>query len=627
MYKTSVPVRMSPYYNQDDVLAELSRVKADRLFLVSRERFDTLFAKDEDLDELKEMRLFFEGHGFETGVWIGETIGHGSPGRVSDTYTRIVNLDGKAAPGAFCPLDEQFAGDICDLVTRVARTGTKMIMLDDDFRMAFRGGLGCCCDRHLADYRRRLDETVCREEIMAKAFCGKPNKYRDAWLDMTGETLKSFARQIRAAIDRVDPGIRAGLCASPSTWDTDGVDSITLTRILAGKTRPFLRLIGAPYWAVNKNWGNNLASVIELSRLECHWAENEDMELFSEGDVFPRPRHTTPASYLEGFDTAMRAAGTTQGILKYMLDYTARISYEKGYLDRMAGNLDLYAGIDRLFGNKKAAGVNVLEVMQKLRQMDLPETPAGANAVENLVFPMSQRFLADNAIPMAYGDDQMPTIIFGENAKYADRAILKNGAILDAEAAQIFVGRGIDVGLLSMQEGQAIQEHYLDEDESVTLYSGVRFYHLLLNESARLLTTLIGADREIPGAYTYENAQGERFLVFPFKAMARDATGAAFRTYARQRLLAGSIAWLCGQPLAAVCAGHPDLYMLCKKGPSGLAVGLWNFHADPVEKLVVVLSQTYGSLTCLNCTGKLSGSQVVLSEMAPFSFAGFEVTA
>ena len=45
MYKTSVPVRMSPYYNQDDVLAELSRVKADRLFLVSRERFDTFFAK------------------------------------------------------------------------------------------------------------------------------------------------------------------------------------------------------------------------------------------------------------------------------------------------------------------------------------------------------------------------------------------------------------------------------------------------------------------------------------------------------------------------------------------------------------------------------------------------------
>ena len=582
---------------------------------------------DEDLDEVKGMRLFFEGHGFETGVWVGETIGHGSPGRVSDTYTSVVNLDGKAAPGAFCPLDEQFAGDICDLVTRVARTGTKMIMLDDDFRMAFRGGLGCCCDRHLADYRRRLGETVSREEIMAKAFCGKPNKYRDAWLDMTGETLKNFARRIRAAIDRVDPGIRAGLCASPSTWDTDGVDSITLTRILAGGTRPFLRLIGAPYWAVNKNWGNNLASVIELSRLECHWAAADDIELFSEGDVFPRPRHTTPASYLEGFDTAMRAAGTTQGILKYMLDYTARISYEKGYLDRMAGNLDLYAGIDRLFGGKKAAGVNVLEVMQKLRQMDLPETPAGANAVENLVFPMSQRFLADNAIPMAYGDDQMPTIIFGENAKYADRTILKNGAILDAEAAQIFAGRGVDVGLLSMQESQAIQEHYLDEDESVTLYSGVRFYHLILNERARLLTTLIGADREIPGAYTYENALGERFLVFPFKAMARDATGAAFRTYARQRLLSGSIAWLCGQPLAAVCAGHPDLYMLCKKGPSGLAVGLWNFHADSVEKPVVVLSQTYGGLTCLNCTGILSGNQVVLSEMAPFSFAGFEVQA
>ena len=48
MYKTSVPVRMSPYYNQDAVLSELSRVKADRIFLVSRERFDTFFASDDE---------------------------------------------------------------------------------------------------------------------------------------------------------------------------------------------------------------------------------------------------------------------------------------------------------------------------------------------------------------------------------------------------------------------------------------------------------------------------------------------------------------------------------------------------------------------------------------------------
>ena len=62
----------------------------------------------------------------------------------------------------------------------------------------------------------------------------------------------------------------------------------------------------------------------------------------AEGDVYPRPRINCPASYLEGFDTAIRASGCTDGILKYGLDYTANADYETGYARFHERNTPLY---------------------------------------------------------------------------------------------------------------------------------------------------------------------------------------------------------------------------------------------------------------------------------------------
>ena len=34
-----------------------------------------------------------------------------------------------------------------------------------------------------------------------------------------------------------------------SSWDIDGTNAYELAKILAGNTKPLVRLIGAPYWA------------------------------------------------------------------------------------------------------------------------------------------------------------------------------------------------------------------------------------------------------------------------------------------------------------------------------------------------------------------------------------------
>ena len=56
-----------------------------------------------------------------------------------------------------------------------------------------------------------------------------------------------------------------------------------------------------------------------------------------------------------------------------------------------------------------------------------------------------------------------------------------------------------------------------------------------------------------------------------------------------------------------------------------MAVGLWNFFADPVLSPTVELDNAYASVRCLNCEGTLDGNRVHLSDIPPFGFAAFEV--
>ena len=56
-----------------------------------------------------------------------------------------------------------------------------------------------------------------------------------------------------------------------------------------------------------------------------------------------------------------------------------------------------------------------------------------------------------------------------------------------------------------------------------------------------------------------------------------------------------------------------------------MAVGLWNFFADPAIDPVVELDGEYGGIEFLNTNGKLDGNKVYLNDIPPFGFVGFEV--
>lgn len=620
MYKLSVPILIARYpeVKREAWLAELRRAKADRVFLAVCRSVDSAEEKAKALRSLNELIPYFEGAGLEVGVWTS-SLGHGGNGYDHLTYTRIRSVSGDSCGDSMCPLDRAFGKELGEWLRDIALTGAKLIMLDDDYRLSYRAGnVGCVCDLHMAEFAKLTGQALSREEIVQKVFTGAPSRYRDAWLRMSGDSLRSLATQLRTAVDTVSDRIRLGHCAVLSTWDVDGVDSIDLAKIFAGSTRPFLRLIGAPYWAVRQNWGCRLGSIIEMERMQRKWCENEDIEIFSEGDVYPRPRFNVPAVYAEGFDSALRADGGLDGILKYMLDYDCSPRYETGYIDRHVRHMPLYREIEKHFSTKPAAGVRVFEVMHKLQGAILPDDFPGGNYIAETFIPSSARFLCDNSIPMQY-DTPDVTIVFGENARYATGETLQYGAILDAPAAEILTQRGFDVGLRNvLGKAKVRAEYYPKQDETVPV--GGTYYNMAIDRLATIVTRLKGVDA-IGGAYEYENRKGWRFLVYPFHAYEARQHDRVFRCYCRMRQLVDSIKYIRRKPMDVVCLNNPDLYIQCKKDDTSLSVGLWNFSADEIFAPKIALADEYEESQFINCTGQLCQKEVALSELAPFGFA------
>ena len=452
MYKISVPIintDFRKYGGEEKVLEQIKKLGADRVFLACGEYVTDNEIRKGYMDRLQKNCAFLKKHGFEVGVWNWSTWYTGE-----QLFTAKTVADGRTI-GHACPADPNFQKFAGEYMADFARCGVDIILLDDDFKFGFYGGIDritCTCKHHMQKINDILGEELSPEELERKAMCGGKNKYRSAWMKSKKDSLLEFAETLRRYTDTVNPDVRIGLCAEMSIWDNDGIDAATLSRVLAGNTKPLLRLIGAPYWAVDRSIGNcRLQHVIELERMERSWC-GDGIEIIAEGDVYPRPRHYCPSAYLELFDMAMRADGTTDGILKYALDYYSTMDYEQGYIERHCKNKLVYDGIEKIFAGKTSAGVRVYEQLNKLENANIPKEIEGGLAIENIFFSPAAKMLADASIPTTYQGEGVCSVAFGENIKYVPDEALKRGIIIDASAAKILMEKGIDVGIISFGE-------------------------------------------------------------------------------------------------------------------------------------------------------------------------------
>lgn len=626
-----------------DYVSELKRAGADRVYIAPSNFYGREPEQSREISLLKENLEYFTEQGFETAVWInglghGGNLDHENHNKTGD-YVHLRGLGNAGEAGdSFCPFDRRFTEMYGNYVRAIAKAGAKMIMIDDDLRIGLHGAcaIGCACDLHIAEYNRRghesglipADRNYTREELAEILFTGKTNEYRKLWLQLQGDTMRGFCSEMRSIVDSVNPEIRLGHCACLNTWDVDGIDSIEMSRILAGGTKPFLRLIGAAYWNNNHSFGTTgLGSIIDLERMEAAWCERyaPDIEIFSEGDLYTRPRYVTPHMYVEDFDQVLLAEHCQDAILKYMLDYTYDPLYETGYIDRHVYFRPLREAIDKAFADKNTAGVYVHEIMHKLEDMDCTGMTEG-QIISNFC-PSSLNFTNMTALPSSFMRTPFTgaALIFGENAKYLNADTEGLPMILDALAAEILQDKGIDTGFVSSESAPvSAGVHFVDENIDHALKGGGVFRRFTLREGAKPVAVFSNGNI---AAYTYENADGYRFLVFSFEAEKSDMAAGWIRCYPFQRMLFSAYEWLCGKPLPVKVWEQPEIYALARCDRKSMAVGIWNFYKDIALPRFIELGDDYSEIEFIGeISGRMEGRRVYLDRgIYSYGFAGFVV--
>ena len=641
-YKISVPVinDIVERNGREKVLEALRSLDAQRVFLA----MDCYELDDSKrraaLDSLRENCKYFHSKGLEVGAWIWAFMF-----KEKTTYHPITMVSEQYIPADTfaCPADRDFLKYSGEYIADIARCGVDMIMFDDDLRMGFLAGhnAGCLCELHRKMICDAVGEELSREELARLILKGGKNRYRAAWLEANKQSFESFAENARSYVDSVDPRIRLGACACLSSYDVDGTDVGRMARIMAGSTRPFARLIGAPYWAAKNpgSWGNTLADVIELERMESSWIDDPEIEIFAEGDTYPRPRFNCPARYLECFDTAIRASGAPDGILKYGIDYVSSTDYERGYIQRHIRNRSVYSDIDRLFEGGSPVGVRIYEKMKKVAEAELDGYRHPEAAALFFFFSGAARLLDVHGIPSTYEGKGAFGIAFGENVKYLSAEERCGGLVIDGTAAVILHKQGVDVGIEELGgELTIVTEHFADSGETVNAF-GAHSYAHKFKARIKVLSvgscgggfSLMGGGDENNGtvmSYLYENEQGERYLVLNINM--GNCTERSFadikNIYPRGAQIAEAAQWLSGRSLPAYCGGNPFTYLLAKECEDGLAVGVWNLFADEMIEPVVELGEHYSSIEASSSTcAVLEGNRVRLSDIQPYSFAFFKV--
>ncbi len=639
MYKIAVPVSIGSF-NEESYpifLEEFKKAGVGRVFVCglnppTQTNFEFYNSAEKGayyIDKLKK-------DGFEVGIWMG-SIGHGSTLshesgeiRLVQNFDLIKDSNGDVKSGVFCPASEKFLRHFEKVVTLIGKLNPDIIMFDDDFRLNFRGSLytACCCDDHLRLFAEKFGKFIPREEIASLIFSRENQEIRKIWMDVQSESMLNFARRMRNALDKVNPEIRMGFCTTPDTWDYSGSDVMELSRAFAGNTKPFLRTFGAPY----HNNNLRITSQIENTRMQATWSKKAGVEVFSEGDVYPRPRYTDKcgSANLELFDLALLASGDTDGILKYMFDYVRPVNYEMGYVARHVRNNPVREGIKRFFKDKKTVGVRIFEEMHRVRNFDITKMPEDFfchGNFEKESFSMGARLFAENGIPTNFGEGDYPVTAFGENARYIKKEDMKNGVILDIHGARILNERGFDTGLISF-EGRGFEgEYYPEADDTITGLTKVSTCKVEYKKEAKVLTVFKPDDT--PGSFIYEDKEGIKYFVICYNALftcsgfSGGDNANYFKNYYRQAGLYRVIEELCGKKIPAMCLKNPYLYTVQAKDKDGkeLAVALFNINTDEIIESEIILDGTYSEIEAIGVSATLSGDKVIIDSLPAYKGA------
>ena len=320
----------------------------------------------------------------------------------------------------------------------------------------------------------------------------------------------------------------------------------------------------------------------------------------------------------------VRADGNHGGNFKYMFDYVSEPLYETGYVKHHISNLDAQNKISELFDGGKAIGVRVHQNRGMLKHTDFSLSTPSAKSP----YPWDGVMLARCGIPTIYSGEGICDTVFGENARYFDLSNVKNGVIIDGTAAAILHERGYDVGICTHKgfDSVGVGSEFFGSTKVRVNGGNIRFLNAELAPNANKLSFINEMNGNIAAAYTYENAEGIKFLVYTFDSSSLSENSEILCTYGRKHQLVNVIEGFFNCRLPVKCGVAPDLYVMCKENEVGMSVLLDNCFADSVIDTEIIFKDNYSRAEFVNCDGTIENNILKLSApVNAFSFAAIKL--
>lgn len=632
MFHIKVPMDMYNYGRKQDrekfyEMAKETGVNGVLLIVYPFDYTEKEYAKFNDAAD------YFKSKGLKVSVWYPHSLGHGRYEGVS--LQKSIDIDGNESGHAVCPLHEGFVSYYIDaLVKFIEKTKEHCdeLYFDDDYRINWICSRPYCfCEQHMRKYCEELGENIDRKTFKEKVFETPVNRYKDAYLKVNAQVLREFTLKIREAVDRVDPQYNLGLATGPSLWGVELINGAEIASLLKAKGKEeMIRLSGGPYWCmqtVPKAFDLNLGNVIDFTRRQAKYCKENfpQSRVLAEADSWPRVRYVTPASYLENFSLAVCADENFDGMFKYFFTCQNSLSFDSGYMESAKTNLALSEKVKKMFREKVSCGIHPYESMQRFRHEKIATDVAIDIEKNHINKGITSRFFNDLSIPTTFEKESLYAV-FGENAEDFDLGLLKYGAVLDIDAAQILCRRGVDVGLCSCKaepSGNYLETFNFSEDTLAAEWDEV--YDIKLKAGGVAQGYVTDGKKRYISSYFYENKNGERFYVFAFSMKKEFFKTMVCRNPLRQKQVHNACLLAGGRPLKVISINQPYLYTMVKEGEGRTAIGLWNFSAEHIRNLELIIDRPCSVINTLQCSAEAAENKVIVKELYSNEFAAIEI--
>lgn len=266
-----------------------------------------------------------EPYGIELGWWITGTLKTGP----SDDFIRQVKINGESHPFSNCPSDPEYIKRFCENITLFTSIANPdFIITEDDFSIA--AAQGCYCKYHLEAFEKLSGRYYSREELASVFSSDSPKDIEIAklWRENLKNSLVNFAKEMRKAIDSVDPKIPIGYMQSGGV-DFEGGGTYEIAKALAGENHtPFSRIYGTFYcgFKAKKLPEHTFHAIYSKQHIP------KDFLFYHESDTFPHTRHFTSGAQMNALMGTMYSCGfdgSTFQVASLLDEQTEETAYGK----------------------------------------------------------------------------------------------------------------------------------------------------------------------------------------------------------------------------------------------------------------------------------------------------------